>query len=240
MAHRLYIVEGLPCTGKSTTARYIASLLKGDVRCVDEGTGEHPADYEWHALDPATGRVTALAGLPEAEVARLLPHKIYDGLPWETEAPLMLEKWRAFAAQAEATHVFNCVLLQNPLCETMMRFDLPEEETRRHVAAIAEIIRPLSPMVIYLQCSDIAAAVRSAAEERPGWLEAVIAYHTQGAYGRRTGAAGFEGYVACLEARQAREMRVLPSLGIDYAILPDARLDWPAAREALRGMIPSE
>ena len=44
---RLFIVEGLPCSGKSTTAKYMAERLSAmgrRVLCVDEGTGEHPAD----------------------------------------------------------------------------------------------------------------------------------------------------------------------------------------------------
>ena len=54
MHHRLYIIEGLPCSGKSTTSAYVAELLEqqGNVCYVDEGSGDHPADYEFHALAP--------------------------------------------------------------------------------------------------------------------------------------------------------------------------------------------
>ena len=49
---RLYIVEGLPCSGKSTTAKYIADLFgkSGEKVCFfDEGSRKHPADYEYYA-----------------------------------------------------------------------------------------------------------------------------------------------------------------------------------------------
>ena len=47
---KLYIVEGLPCSGKSTTSKYIADLLEKSGKKVcffDEGSGNHPTDYEF-------------------------------------------------------------------------------------------------------------------------------------------------------------------------------------------------
>ena len=46
--NRLIIVEGLPCSGKSTTSKYIADRI-GAV-FYDEGSGDHPTDYEFHAF----------------------------------------------------------------------------------------------------------------------------------------------------------------------------------------------
>ena len=237
---RLYIVEGLPCSGKSSTAAFVAETLRrrGQKVCeVDEGTGCHPADYEFHAY--VDGRVIPLNTVPPAQLADLLPCKIYDGLPWDTEAPLMLDKWRQFVREADAdmVYVFNCVLLQNPMCETMMRFNMPEEQSAAHIRAIAEIIAPMEPVVIRLHVSDIAGRVRETAQERPGWLEAVVPYHVDGAYGRSIGAAGFEGYVECLRERQRREERILASLPLRAVTLRDAHLDWAAARAELAQML---
>ena len=234
--NRLYIIEGLPCSGKSSTARFVADVLAArgrQVRCIDEGTGDHPADYEFHAL--VDGRVIPLNTVPSERLPDLLRYKIYDGLPWETEAPLMLDKWRQFVREAapDTVYVFNCVLLQNPMCETMMRFGMPEEQSAAHIRAIAEIIAPMEPVVIRLHVSDIADRVRETAQERPGWLEAVIPYHVEGAYGRSIGAAGFDGYVACPEERQRREKRILASLPLRSVTLRDAHHDWEAARREL-------
>lgn len=98
MRHHLIIFEGLPCSGKSTLSAYIADRLgqKEKIRFVDEGTGDHPTDYEFHALAPAgllssESRIVPLSDFSGDLLHQLLPYKIYDGLPWEAEKPLMLE-----------------------------------------------------------------------------------------------------------------------------------------------------
>ena len=233
---RLYIVEGLPCSGKSSTARFLCDTLarlQRRVHCIDEGTLQHPADYEFHAL--INGRVMPLSQFPAEELPALLPWKIYDGLPWAAEAPLMLDKWQQFAntAAQDELYIFNCVLLQNPMCETMMRFGMPEEESAAHIRRIAEIIAPLQPVVIYLHNDDIAASVQRTAAERPGWLEAVIDYHCGGAYGQSIGAAGFDGYIACLKERQLREERILAALPLRTITLDNPQRDWHRAQARL-------
>ena len=56
MSTKLYIVEGLPCSGKSTTAAYIARITGGSL--FDEGCGDHPADYEFSAFIPDDADLT--------------------------------------------------------------------------------------------------------------------------------------------------------------------------------------
>jgi len=242
MKTHLIILEGLPCSGKSTVAAYAAEFLRRSEKVcfVDEGTGDHPADYEFHALAPAgllgdQSRVVPLAEYSGDLLEQLMQYKIYDALPWEIERPLMLDKWRQFIreAQHDTTYVFNCVLLQNPMCETMMRFGFTQEESQCYIEEIAEIIRPMNPMVAYLKQDDIADSVRKAAAERPGWLDAVISYHVNGAYGKSIRAKGFDGYIRCLKERQIRELNILSNLSLDHIVLDNPQRDWDAAKEEL-------
>ncbi len=246
MVNSLYLIEGLPCSGKSTTAGYAASILKqrGKCRFVDEGTGDHPADYEFHALAPAgllseTEQIVKLSDYSGEMFDQLLQHKIYDVLPWEKEMPLMLERWRQFVRRREenTVYVFNCVFLQNPMCETMMRLGFSEAESEGYIRRIAEIIKPMNPIVLYLKNDDIAHSIHSAAQERPGWLEGVIDYHVNGAYGKRIGAEGFYGYIQCLEERQAREMRILTKLPVCSYVLDNPQRDWKAARKRIQTIL---
>lgn len=256
MSHcKLYIVEGLPFSGKSTTSRRIAEELRRrghSVAYCDEGSRDHPADYEFHAfltesqlsaldadgLHPIAepvpgGLVLPLAQLEPEWQQRLLPFKIYDGLPWSVERPLMLRRWQQWAEAAAAKDeisVFNCVFLQNPLCETMMRFHLPDATVFGYISEIHDILRPLNPSVVYLKTRDVTTRLTEAARERDsGWLNAVIDYHTGQGYGKAHGLVGFDGYVACLEARQRRELDVLNALDIRRLILTDPFRNWDAA-----------
>ncbi|MBQ7980766.1 MAG: hypothetical protein IJ305_04065 [Oscillospiraceae bacterium] len=249
---KLYIVEGLPCSGKSTTSAFIAEELKKkyNVCYVDEGTGNHPADYEFHAFLSNTdlqnfneaeqaniklesekkcdGYVVPISAFCGDLFKKLLQFKVYDFLPWETEYPVMLEKWRSFTDGADynTVYIFNCVLLQNPMCETMMRFNFPIDKSQEYIEKIAEIIKPLEPVVIYLKNDDIRNSVEKAAKERNGWLDGVIDYHVNGAYGKSINAQGFEGYIACLEERQKRELEILSQLDIESVVVNNPHRNW--------------
>lgn len=192
----LIIVEGLPGAGKSTTAAIIADELRKagkKVLCVDEGVRDHLADYA-----------------------------DYDFPDFETERTKILGKWRAFVDKSDedTIYVFNCVFLQNPMCETMMRFGMESASSQQYISEIAEIIRPLHPLIVYIDRPDVKGTVdRVLAERGREWLDAVIDYHTSQGYGKQNHLSGYEGYIECLEERKVRELHILQALDIDYFII---------------------
>lgn len=262
MDSKLYIIEGLPCSGKSTTSAFVAKVLsqKHKVCYVDEGSGNHPADYEFHSFlndsdfskfntkekakilsvsEENNGYIVPLSAFKGELFDKLLQYKIYDFLPWEKEKPVMLDKWRSFVngTDKETVYVFNCVLLQNPMYETMMRFGIPYQESFEYIAKITEIIKPLKPIVIYLKNDDIGCSVEKASKKRDGWLDWVIDYHVNGAYGKSINAQGFNGYIKCLKERQKRELDILSQLDIKSVIIDNPHHNWDKAYDRIREII---
>jgi hypothetical protein len=263
---KLYIVEGPPCTGKSDTARYVSDILADGGRQVslyDENTMDHPADYTFHAymteaqigaLTPeerrqvysesvktGAGYVVPLTRISVSLFGKVVPYKIYDGLDWETERSVMLEYWRSFAEMArmnESVNVFVGSLLKNPVCETMIRLELPASEFSAYIREINLLIAPLNPAVIYLKGADIAMRVNEGSADRQAlWLRSAISYHDAQSYARRRGLTGFDGYVACLQARQQAELDILDSLPVKKLILTDAHQDWDGAYDAITAFV---
>lgn len=249
--NKLIIVEGLPCSGKSTAAKFIAEQT--GYHFVDEGTRVHPADYEFHAfltddeLEEFTsdeceaiilnserksgGLIVSLEAFSGELFNKLIQHKIYDFLPWETERPVMLDKWRGFVQSCgEERYVFNCVFLQNPMCETMIRFGFDKEISAEYISEINEIIKPLSPVIIYLRNSDIRSSIEASRVERgQEWLNEVIDYHCCGKYGIKHRLIGFDGYISALEERQRRELEILDELDAESIVLDNPQNDWDGA-----------
>lgn len=211
----------------------------------------HPADYEFQAFIKNSelnnfsndeqklikadsvrkfdGYIVQLKKYTGDLFDRLLKYKIYDFLPWEIEKPIMLDKWLEFVDSVAINdrYVFNCVLLQNPMCETMMRFGYDKAVSAEYIGEICNIIKPLEPFVVYLKSDNIRSEIEKAASERGiDWLNEVIEYHCNGMYGKVNQLNGFDGYITALEERQRRELEILQSLNIQYIILNNPNNDW--------------
>ncbi|OPJ58643.1 hypothetical protein [Clostridium chromiireducens] len=266
MKNKLFIIEGLPCTGKSNTSKFVADILlkKGhSVSCYDEGNLEHPADYEFHAFMTSNdlrifndielqqvqnigvmknlGVVIPLSKVKGELFNKIIPFKIYDCLPWEIEKAIMLEHWEEFAKQANKEmniYVFNCCFLQNPLCEMMMRFNFPYENIQKYITSIYEHIKTLNPVIIYLQNSKVKERVSEVAKERDDeWIKSVIDYHTSQGYGKSNSLEGFDGYISCIEERQKVELSILKQLPIEKVIIDMPFEDWERTHNIITDFI---
>ena len=247
-------------------AHFIADILTDTGRSValfDENETEHPAEYAFHALMTEaqiseltpderrqlyaesvrieTGYIIPLTKISVSLFGKVLPYKIYDKLDWESELPVIMERWRSFSAKAGAgdqVYVFTGSLLRNLVGETMMRYDFPRSVIQAHLMDIYRLIEPLDPAVVFLGSEDIATRINEVTSGRKtAWLSGAITQYTTQNYSKHRGLKGFDGYVECLRARQETELLILDELPIRKLILADAGLDWDSAYDAIAAFI---
>ncbi|MBN1877507.1 MAG: hypothetical protein JXA33_25010 [Anaerolineae bacterium] len=263
---KLVVVEGIPGSGKTTTARFVCDWLeeRGQQPILFlEGDWDHPADFESVACLDEQEYTTLQDQFPKhaaflAEHARreddawffsyrklhhelgeqmsdalfeaLARFEIYD-LPAEKHQRLLLQRWRNFVSRAVAEdiiYVFECCFLQNPLTTLLARHNLPTDAVYRHVLALAEIVLPLRPKLIYLAQNNARATLETIREQRPQeWADFVTWYLTGQAYGKAHGLSGWKGVADFYTIRQALELEFLQRLPLASLVLSD-RDDWDA------------
>ena len=191
------------------------------------------------AVKRENGIIVPLSELKDELFEKALKFKIYDFLDWETERGVMLDKWREFAENCgEKAYVFNCVFLQNPMCETMMRFNFDVNVSFNYINEICRITAPLEPLIIYLKNDDEAESVKNAVKERGDeWLNAVVDYHCNGGYGKANGLSGFDGYIKALEERQRRELEILAKLPVRSIVINNPQRDYEQAYKKIEEVI---
>jgi hypothetical protein len=268
----LIMLEGLPGSGKSTTAHGLAEWLAGRGVAVEhwaEGRTDHPVDFEQVAVltnddvvrilgempgsadaliraaersgDAWLVRHTRHPGLPAELVERLRAHDGYDGsITPELHSKVLTASWRAFGGRGRpaAVQVWECVLVQNPLCALMARFDQPEDVLERHVRGLVEAVSGQAPALVYLDPGDPATILERAAAERSAeWLESVVEYHTGQGYGLAHGLTGFDGYVEFMRHRRDIELALLPRLPLPTLVVRTGEGDWSEYTRLVRSFV---
>ncbi len=156
---------------------------------------------------------------------------VYDGnLPIETHMNLVLSKWKEFAEIAKETDkiwTFECCFLQNPMTAMLAKYNATDEVIKIYMQALAEIIAPLDPALIYLYQDDIKKTFEKACHERPiEWVNGVTHYVTSQGYGKAEGLEGSLGTIAWLEKRKQLELEVLSILPFESLIMDNSDQNW--------------
>lgn len=179
---KLWLIEGIPGSGKSTAARKLGQTLHAQAYNEAE---LHPCDLAWHAvlsraeLDAFIARhpdkeraicensavcgeqmllAYAQLGLDGEEFARMEAREAFNGRYAPEELMTLMEaRWRGFAQRMTGRHIFECAFMQNPLGELMLFDDLPEEEIRKMQLRLAGCLAGCDVKLGYLRVPSVRA-----------------------------------------------------------------------------------
>jgi hypothetical protein len=265
-ATKLILFEGIPGSGKSTTALHLQEYLTAKGCTVNfwrEGNFDNPADFEGVACLSETGYQNLLSRypqwtylfqeqlvvqgadyllryrklqhlhpyvLPSSLIDELSRYDVYDGLAVEDYCRLALNRWQDFQQTVQGSNeitILECCFLQNPLTVMLARHNTGPQMAGQQIAKIAEIVRSLNPLLIYLSPRDARAALEHVRAERPQeWAEFVTLYVTGQAYGKAHHLVGYEGVIQFYETRQRLELDILKNVPMKSLVIEHSGAEW--------------
>jgi hypothetical protein len=222
-ATRLILVEGLPGSGKSTTAGHVASRLRHlgiAAQLIPEVQPDHPLNVggELHPAGRTTGEQLFRRYTVEAYVAE------------------SLQRWQAFVASAvdvAVVQVLDSYPYQNA-ARVLLQLDSPTQTIQTYAREVEAVMRPLAPKLIYLQSGPGAEALAAASAARgPEWSAYVVALGTNCPYAVNRELAGLEGAMAVLNAYDALLRDLLGRSNLPRLELEHCSENWLACYERL-------
>lgn len=203
---KLILVDGLPGSGKSTTAQFIALQLERN----------HIA-AEWFY-----------------ELERL--HPIHAFHVWSRKGPekfieATIHNWREFVEHSRHSNRIN--VLESTLFQSTVRLllqsDLPRSQIREYAHAAVDIIHDLNPVLFYFPIKDIAAAFQEiCAKRKKIWEQYFIQVIDRSLYGKHRQLKGYEGVLTFFREYQQLTDELFAQFNLHKLALENANADWTA------------
>jgi len=257
---KLYIFEGVPGSGKTTSAKWLASRLGESAKLFLEGDQQHPADYESVAClteeqlneveqECPTVRGMAIrkgeryyisyASLYEKDIntfERLKAYDVYE-LPVEDYLEVALDKWKEFVQQAKSgphEYILECCYLQNPFTFLLAKHNCSKEMIFNFLKKITNVILDLDPVIVYFEQDNVAENLEKIRHERPvEWFDFITWYYTGQEYGKERGLSGVSGVLHFLEERKEWEKEFLRGVPVRSLIINNTNTDWKYIHDQL-------
>lgn len=277
---KLIMVEGIPGSGKSTTAYRIKSYLdsiKIPSRLYLESDCSNPSDYAWVSVISfdeyaefikeypeykyILEQYSEIAGediliyyqkmksesdtfLPDGMINFLSAHEPYDGkVSINRFMELHLNRYRQFSENAitlKEINIFESCYLQNQVNELLGFHNLDNDIIIQHLCSLAQTLKDLNPVLIYLTQPDVFKTISRVADERRSrdkdkysdWIDHVIKYVSGSPYGMKNNLRGFDGVVEYFLRRKEVELEAINHIDMKTIIIEN--LDYDAEKGITR------
>lgn len=212
---KLILIEGIPGSGKSTTAQFLARRL--EQRGIPhkwwyEEENGHPV----YVFDDTESMQRIVADLSNGNYRRVVEQA--------------LQRWKSFSSAVQSSDevilVDSCLF--GYLTWSLFPQNVPQDEILEYVREVERIISGCSPRLIYFCQRDVAAALRNICDRRGADTEHhFIHAAAESPYGKARGLAGFDGLSAYWQ-----DYRTLTDTMYEHLSFPKISIDnstgqWP-------------
>lgn len=257
---KLYIFEGVPGSGKTTSAKWLASRLGEKAKLFLEGDPQHPADYESVAclteelFNEVVQECPSVRGMAIRKgeryyisygslhdkdtelLERLKAFDVYE-LPVEDYVEVALEKWKEFVEQAKSgahEYILECCYLQNPFTFLLAKHNCSKEIIFNFLHKITNLILELDPVIVYFEQDNITENLEKIRQERSvEWFDFITWYYTGQEYGKQRGLSGIGGVLHFLEERKQSEKEFLLGVPIRSLVINNTNGNWENIHDRL-------
>ncbi|MWC29181.1 hypothetical protein [Paenibacillus sp. MMS18-CY102] len=222
---KLICTEGIPGSGKSSTAQYLSRMLDQlgypNKWWYEEVVG-HPA-YVFRDAVSAIGIVNDLRNGNYRDVIAKA-----------------LKRWEQFAAYVDCSDEIILIdgCLFGYLTWSLFPNNVPEAEIATYLKAVEAIIKRLNPCLIYLYQDDVDAALRKIVSRRGGEAEKfMIARASESLYGKSHHLIGFEGVITYWKQYRKVMDNLYGQLQIAKLKIENQNGDWPTYYSQMKKFI---
>jgi hypothetical protein len=221
---KIIFIDGLPGSGKSTTAEYVAGELEPrriPCRLLREREPAHPLNVggDLHPSGSTTG-------------ARLFA--AYTVASFVEES---LARWDAFVAEAmgaERVYVLDSYPFQNSV-RVLLQMDADSTTLAVYQGSVLEKVAGLNPVLIYLDPGDAARTIRAIAERRgSAWTDYAVAVITECPYASTHGLQGLNGATEILRSYKQLLDEAVARFPFPKLVLTDCHRRWEACHAEIR------
>ncbi|MFW9849672.1 MAG: hypothetical protein ACFFF4_11045 [Candidatus Thorarchaeota archaeon] len=207
MKSRLILIDGIPGSGKSTTANYIhRQLLRSSI------------EARWfHELEESN---------PLFDVEYIQTRTINDA---EDYVKKTLEKWRILVKEINKTnqvYIIESYLLQATV-GCMFDNNINQSIIQDYASRVPDIISELNPVIIYFSPQDVRENLLNLRNVRDNeWIESRGESLSKSKYAVARKLEGFEGWVSMLSARAHLSNEILQSYEFPTLVIDATNGEW--------------
>lgn len=211
---KLVLVEGIPGSGKSTTAQYISRCLEQNgipSQWFCEENLKHPA----YAFDSLESMSVVLRDLSAGRFEKVIESA--------------LAQWKRFALHVQesdrVTVVDSCLF--GYLSWSLFPNGADRNQILEYIQSVEETLESCNPMVVYFYQDDIESSLKRIIQRRGNETEQeFISNATECKYGKRNRLSGFAGLVSYWEEYRRITDEAYACLGFPKITIENSRGEW--------------